>query len=392
MGRLNGHCELAGRLREADFQPSADTGGGELVYWGRCHVCGHATNKVDLTARSPVAVCRDCGTRQPVLELLEALEGEGDQGGEGPRVTTLRVLRERVPPSVDWLVDGLLPGNGLSLLVSKPKVGKSTLARCLAVAVASGGGEWLGRTVTREGVVIHLPLEERLDTVIDHYDRLEDKGERLYVLEDQPPPMGKRLSWLRGIVEDLDPALVLIDPVQRWVRVSDGNAYAETTNALTPLIDIARERRTHVMLVHHARKSPGEHGDEVLGSTAFAGSVDTILSIKRRGDERTISAEGRDGVGMEETVLTKDERGWVSASGRKREADGESMAERVLEWMGERGERVTQQVIVEGVGAAKTKVVEALERLQASGAVDREGEGKRGCPYTYDVRRGLELS
>ena len=56
-------------------------------------------------------------------------------------------------PEVDWLVDGLLPTDAVSLLTAAPKVGQSTLARALAVAVAEG--QWLGRT-TERGTVLHL--------------------------------------------------------------------------------------------------------------------------------------------------------------------------------------------------------------------------------------------
>ena len=47
---------------------------------------------------------------------------------------------------VDWLVDGLLPIGGLSLLVAKPKAGRSTLARNLVLAVAQGQ-DFLGKPI-----------------------------------------------------------------------------------------------------------------------------------------------------------------------------------------------------------------------------------------------------
>ena len=43
-----------------------------------------------------------------------------------------------------WIWDGILPDGGMSLLVAKPKVGKTTLAFGLGVAV-SRGTEFLGR-------------------------------------------------------------------------------------------------------------------------------------------------------------------------------------------------------------------------------------------------------
>jgi hypothetical protein len=58
-----------------------------------------------------------------------------------------------------WIWDGILPAGGMSLLVAKPKVGKTTLAFNLAVAV-SRGEEFLGRKTT-QGPVVYLALEEK---------------------------------------------------------------------------------------------------------------------------------------------------------------------------------------------------------------------------------------
>src|SRR5262245_33223549 len=58
-----------------------------------------------------------------------------------------------------WVVADRLPVGGLGLLCGKPKAGKSTLTRCLALAVARGE-PWLG-SVTTVGPVIYLALEEK---------------------------------------------------------------------------------------------------------------------------------------------------------------------------------------------------------------------------------------
>jgi RecA-family ATPase len=58
-----------------------------------------------------------------------------------------------------WLVDGLLPQAGLSIIAARPKVGKSTLARTLTLAVARGE-RFLDRDTTA-GTVLYLALEEK---------------------------------------------------------------------------------------------------------------------------------------------------------------------------------------------------------------------------------------
>ena len=89
------------------------------------------------------------------------------------------------------------------------------------------------------------------------------------------------LAQVRAIAEQRKPVLIIIDPLFRFTRVKDGNDYAQVTQALEPLLRLARETRAHVLCVHHSGKTHREDGDNILGSTAIFGSVDTLLTMKR---------------------------------------------------------------------------------------------------------------
>ena len=93
------------------------------------------------------------------------------------------------------------------------------------------------------------------------------------------------------------------DPLQRWLRLKDADRYAEASNALDPVIALARDTGVHVMAIHHERKSGGDGIDSVLGSHAFSGGFDTILSLSRAGHQRFLASaqrggEGRGGAGL----------------------------------------------------------------------------------------------
>ena len=60
-------------------------------------------------------------------------------------------------PEPRYVVEGVLP-EGASLLVAKPKVGKSMLMQQIAVAVAMGG-KALGKIDVEQGRVLYLMLE-----------------------------------------------------------------------------------------------------------------------------------------------------------------------------------------------------------------------------------------
>src|SRR5262245_37060059 len=66
-------------------------------------------------------------------------------------------LQHLVFDPIRWIAEGILP-EGLSMLVGKPKVGKSWMALDLGLAVASGG-TFLGKP-SEEGDVLALFLED----------------------------------------------------------------------------------------------------------------------------------------------------------------------------------------------------------------------------------------
>lgn len=326
-----------------------------------------------------LAARSESGERAATLIRRHLPEPTPDPLAAAPSLGRLRAAPD---PDVDWLVGELLLADGLSLLVAPPKAGKSTLARCLALAVATGG-DWLGRPV-RQGVCLHLALEEAKSTVLAHYNRLEAPDEGIHVVIGAPGvrPDGRR-AWLADLVAALRPALVVIDPLSRWLALEDGNSYSETTAKIEPLIELARTRATHLMLVHHSRKDGGSRGQETLGSTALAGSVDVMISLTTdaRG-RRTFYAFGRDGVEVEASVLDMNS-GWVDVAGTKAAADKEELGGRILDFLKEQEAPVTEPQIAAEVGGARARRLEALKWLVDGRLAHRTGTGRRGAPYRY---------
>src|SRR5271157_239466 len=100
------------------------------------------------------------GTKAKLLKIVRRASLRSAENDENHRdgLISLRQLYSQQLREIEWLVDNMLPVGGLSVLVSKPKIGKTTLARYLALCVARGE-PFLGREV-REGGVIYYGLEE----------------------------------------------------------------------------------------------------------------------------------------------------------------------------------------------------------------------------------------
>lgn len=288
-----------------------------------------------------------------------------------------------------WLMVDHLPMAGDSLLVAKPKVGKSTLSRCLALAVARGE-EFLG-CKTAQGSVFYLALEEKRAEVRRHFRAMgATSDDPIYVFCATSPADG--LVQLHEAIKDIKPILVIIDPLFRLIRIKDGNDYAAVTNALEPLHALARQTGAHVLAVHHLGKGDRQGGDAVLGSTALFAAVDTLLIMKRSDKYRTLSSIQRYGTDLEEITLQYDETiRTLSAGVTRTEADQAEAEEAILEFFSKTEEAVEENVIHEAVEARRAVKLKAILKLVAGGKLNRTGTGKKGDRYRYQKVSSTEV-
>lgn len=330
------------------------------------------------------AIARDIPARYPnPKEKVECDRMGQSQSPGGFELVHLGELMARPDAPVDYLVDGLLVAGTVSAVVAKPKVGKSTFARNLALAVSTGR-EFLG-CKTRQGGVIYLALEERAEDVKADFRALGASGEEPIHIHAANAPEDAMPALIQ-LVREHKPALVVIDPLFRLARIRDEKAYAETYQALGPLIDIARESGTHILLTHHAGKSlKADAIDSPLGSTALGGIVSTLLLLKRTETYRTLQTVQRICNDLPETVLAFDSaRRKLSLDGSKAERDQSDAERRILDHIESSAQPQTQKQIREEVEGTTKTIRAALTSLTRSERVKRTGEGTRGKPYLYE--------
>lgn len=328
------------------------------------------------------------GTRDQFLQLvkqtpfLTAADLEKvTPSARGLQFISLRELLNEPDEQFRWVVQDRLICGGLSLLAGKPKAGKSTLARYLALCVGRGA-DWLGFPTTG-GSVFYLALEEKRSEVKRHFKTMgaiPDDPIQLFIA----PSPEDGLQQLREAASKEHPALIIVDPLLKMIRVRDSNDYAVVTAALDPLLTLARDTGAHVLAVHHLGKGERFGGDAILGSTAIFAAVDTALLMKRSDKYRTISSIQRYGEDLEEVTLTwNPEAMTIDAGASRKEADEIAAADSILEYL--QGEPADERAISEAVAGRKEIKVRALRRLVSEQKVNRTGEGKKGVPFLYSI-------
>lgn len=306
-------------------------------------------------------------------------------------------LKALVVPEEEWLLRDLIPVGGSSLLVAKPKVGKSTFARGFAVAVAEGR-PFLERELEAGRVMyVMFPNEGTEREAKVEFMRLGAKNDAnfsFYYDLARDATKAEIITYLAIEAKRFRPTLIVIDTLQGLVRAKDLNDYANVYNNLAPVRAIAEPTGAHLCYVYHAGKGQKlDLMDETLGSTALAGAVEVVLVMKRDLNVQTtrlLAARGR-GVEFEAHVISVDEETHEPILGTTYSVwKSENMQTLVLAALADVNEFVKRGDVPSLVGSRRKDVLSALDLLVESGAVAVRGTGKRNDPKKYGIPEGVD--
>lgn len=217
--------------------------------------------------------------------------------------TVVRVADIRLPDQITtlWLVEHLWGSDAVGVIGGAPKSCKSWLALELAVAVASGR-PCLGHfAVPTAGPVLLYAAEDKPLQVRQRIEQLCLARAAPFatldldlILEptlriDRPQDIDR----LRTTLACQHYRLLILDPYVR-LQAADENNATEVAAILATLREISRTFSLALLLVHHARKAPGDAAGQALrGSSDFHAWGDSNLYLRRRGPELLLTVEHR---------------------------------------------------------------------------------------------------
>lgn len=212
-------------------------------------------------------------------------------------------LDERDVSPPDYVVPGLL-ANGINIIASPPKFGKSWMMMDLAISVATGT-DFIGMSVEQTGV-IYMALEDGDSRLKDRMRKVagsRPRPDNLYFVQEAPGLGDDLLQQLDAMIKATPRriGLVIIDTLQkvRGVAGKTEGVYGYDYRELGKLKSFFDDHHICGVLVHHLNKG-GDDNDFVgrlNGSTGVSGAADTIITLTRgkRGDlETKMSITGRD--------------------------------------------------------------------------------------------------
>jgi hypothetical protein len=297
-----------------------------------------------------------------------------------------RLLSNKRFPTMQYLLPGLIP-EGLTLLVSRPKLGKSWLLLQLAESTALGTVTLVSEPPIR-GDVLHISLE-------DGERRLQSRM-KIHLgnnSECWPDRMLIATKWRgldQGGIEDIrdwcqsvpKPRLVTIDTLQRVrpaAKSSETN-YASDYKANERLIQLCHEfPGLAIIVAHHDRKMGADDPfDTVSGTLGLTGGVDTIMLLQRHTKGITLHIRGRD---LEDTIekamsFDRDTTRWVIL-GNAKDVHRLKEEQQVIDAL-RGGGTLNVKAIKEATGITRDKLDVLLGRMVAKGLIERTGRGVYG--------------
>jgi AAA domain len=185
-----------------------------------------------------------------------------------------------------WIIDGVIPENGTTLLYGPPKSGKSFLAIDWAMSAAAGV-PWMGRSVDDDPwPVTYVAAEGGNDVLFQRLPAwVHHRGVERPQLNIVKQPV-YLLNWenVEDFVADMQrladpPLLIVLDTLAKCFLRGNENDPSDMNNAVAAIDYIKREVGTAILLVHHTGKDTGRGA---RGSNVLEAGVDAIFSVTVR--------------------------------------------------------------------------------------------------------------
>src|SRR6516165_186965 len=343
---------------------------------------GEALKRVSSSPEAANSTARFNGGDDPALGDNTAAQQPAWKVGS----FSAKELQKMTFPPLYWIVPQIIPAEGVTLLCSKPKFGKSWLACDLCIACTTDGFT-LGTVNPAQGNVLYLALE-------DSKRRLQRRMTKLLPTFGSawPDKLLLKTEWRRlheGGVDDIrawhahaksiggKPILVVIDVLAK-VRKPVGNhqLYEADYAALADLAKLANELGLAIVVLHHTRKMAADDLLEtVSGSYGVSGAVDTILVMANRPNGAVLDIRGRD-VESAELAIEFDKQAcrW-RLLGDAAEVHVSSQRAKVIAALKEAGLAMTISALIEETGMKRNPLEVLLGRMAKEGEIQRIGRG-----------------
>jgi DnaB-like helicase N terminal domain/AAA domain len=361
------------------------------------------TIKTKAAVRRRIALCDLMGEKlaaangdaSEVLREVSALSAPLREEVEQKRILGFKSgldLAITVDQEVAWIAKGLVAKGSITELGAKVKAGKTTLVLEMVRAVLDG--ERFLDLPTVKTAIVYL-TEQPSTSFRQSMNRAHLLGREdfhsLFFSETYGLAWPQVAAAAFAQCKRVGAGLLVIDTLSQFAGLTGDreNNSGDALEAMLPLQQGVADG-TGIVLVRHERKSGGDVGDSGRGSSAFAGAVDIVLSLRKPEgnspkNRRLLQSLSRFTETPNDLLIELTDAGYILL-GERRETALKDAKDAIF--------RIAPRVEAEAIGLEDiTKAAEltrptaqrAIDELVRDGQLIRNGKGKRGNPFRYSI-------
>lgn len=202
-----------------------------------------------------------------------------------PRVRLLTISELATLPPPEWLIDGIITVNGLSMVWGRSGSLKSFAALDQGLCVATGL-DWHGKPVKR-GRVVYMAAEGARGLGSRALGWIKTRGRDLPEPDFQIIPHALTFSKdedITALLQALDYqarpiAMIVVDTLSRTFGGGNPNQPADMNAFVDACEKIRQTTGAHLMVVHHGGKDTDKNE---LGNEGLRNAADTVIHVRRK--------------------------------------------------------------------------------------------------------------
>lgn len=174
---------------------------------------------------------------------------------------------------LEWLWFPYIPKGMVSIVQGDPKSGKTFMLIDIISRITRGDYIPFSEDKFEMGNVVLLNSDDPVEYALKKRLKLQNADvEKVFTIDENIKKLYfKDLSRLEKLIEEKQPLLIVIDPIQAYMGDGDSNSMVQVRNALSPLKIIAEKYNVSIVLVQHLKK-----GNETKAIYKGAGSIDFV--------------------------------------------------------------------------------------------------------------------
>lgn len=197
-------------------------------------------------------------------------------------------------PPISWLVDGIIPESGMTIMAAQPASFKTWFALQMAISIASGS-KFLERFGVKQAPVLILDGESGERLLKNRMEVLgTPSGLPIYY---QTYAGGKKFEedFFESVFEfcaEKHIGLVIFDSLVRFLDAKDENSANDIANGFKKFAKL-KDFGVSTLLIHHSRKNSGPYSDNGLSSVRGSGDIIAscdvgVILFNRQGNTITV--------------------------------------------------------------------------------------------------------